>query len=105
MSNLQIQAPREPIGTDAEGRPVYMSHSWYRYFAVDLFARVGGTTSQTNTELAAAEYADAGIEELKLSLYRLRDELGMTEALIAEMRGQVAAMQSQIDGINSGVLL
>lgn len=45
MSALQSQPPREPIGYLANGQSVTIAKSWYRYLAVDLFNRVGGSDS------------------------------------------------------------
>lgn len=72
MSEVNRQPARVPLVDPSTGT---ITREWYRFFE-QMFSRVGGTYSQTNNELAVDLHDDAGIEETKADLYRLRDEVG-----------------------------
>ncbi len=60
-----------------------MSREWYRW-AHDITERVGGVGGIGNDELEMAQFEDAGIEELKFSIYRLADEFAQGPVLGAD---------------------
>ena len=110
MSNLQVQPPREAIGRDADGRPVYITPSWYRYLMVDLFKRVGGTIAPTNRELdeflqydiREADTAELSkrVEGLALDLAMIPDQtaaIGRINALISDLQAVVDSFGPQRD--------
>jgi hypothetical protein len=45
-------------------------------FLRDLWSRTGGALAPSNNDLAASQFEDAGIEEIRADVFRLRDELG-----------------------------
>jgi hypothetical protein len=71
MSSVNKQPVRVPLVDPNTG---VITREWYRFFE-QVFVRVGGDDGQTNNELAADLHDDAGIEEIKLDVYRIRDEL------------------------------
>lgn len=106
---LTLQPPRVAI-TDGTG---VVTREWYRYFQ-DLQERVGGYDSATIAELSSSAFEDAGIEEAKADMYRLRDDL-MTaprselvaavehmETQLAELAAQMSVLQAQIQDLNQG---
>jgi len=59
-----INGQRVPVVPDVE---------WVRFFST-LAERAGGTGGVSTTELVESAYEDAGLEEVKLGLYAMRDE-------------------------------
>jgi hypothetical protein len=74
MSTIYQFNQRVPIG-EVGGVPVYASLDFLRYIEEQRL-RSGGDTAPTNDDLARDLPEDAGMEEAKLDLFRLRDELG-----------------------------
>jgi hypothetical protein len=74
-----VTAPRNgiPIGlaTIAGQRVMVEVHPEYLRWFESLTGRVGGVTGPSTTELAMSQFEDAGIEELKATVYALADEL------------------------------
>lgn len=64
-----------------------------------LWLRTGGAVAQTNLELAAAEYADAGIETMQAEIYALRDQIEASQTMLAEVQARLAAIQ--VDALES----
>lgn len=79
MSEVSKQPARVPLVDPSTG---VITREWYRFFE-QVFSRVGGTYSQTNNELAVDLHDDAGIEETKVDVLRLRDELGVMPPVAA----------------------
>lgn len=76
MSALTLPQARIAIGwANVSGQrvAVQVDPEWMRYF-VTLTERAGGTTGVSTTELVESAYEDAGLEEVKINLYNLRDE-------------------------------
>ena len=72
-------------------------------FLREIWMRVGGSSAPNNNELSATEYADAGIEEMKLEAYHLRDELGLALGQVAQLSAMVDTLSKRIDGLEMGV--
>lgn len=117
MTTLTPQPPRVPLGTTDNGRPVFITREWLNYLAVQLFDRVGGTDGPSNNELVVSDDDDAGLEELKASVYRLANDAGQTppaelqqrveflETRLAELVSLVSEVSKEINDIKQGTLL
>lgn len=88
MSKLFLPNTRHKL-LDANGN---ITHMWMAFFS-DLFTRVGGFNSNTMSEAEAAEFDDAGIEEIKADLYRYRQDVDSVP-LVQAMSEQVFSMES-----------
>ena len=108
---LTIPRAQVPL-TDGAG---VVSREWYRCFQV-LVDRAGGVGGSATTDLEAAQFEDAGIDDLKLDVYRLADELRglppVVSQAIESLTTEVSALQSQvadlvktIEGLQAGVTL
>lgn len=86
MSIIGLLPPTVPFVT----RDDLVSKEWYMFLQF-LYLRTGGAVSQTNNELITGQFDDAGIEDIKLDLYALRDQAA--SALIA--------IQEAIDDVGS----
>lgn len=84
MSSVNKQPVRVPLVDPNTG---VITREWYRFFE-QMFVRVGGDESQTNNELTADLHDDAGIEEIKLDSYRIRDELNQLPPIQAQAEYQ-----------------
>lgn len=84
MSAVNKQPARVPIVDPSTG---IITREWYRFFE-QMFVRVGGDEGQTNTELVVGLHDDAGIEEIKLDSYRIRDELNQLPPIQAQAEHQ-----------------
>ena len=84
MSSVNKQPARVPLVDPNTG---VFTREWYRFFE-QVFVRVGGDDGQTNNELAADLHDDAGIEEIKLDVYRIRDELNQVPPSQAQAEPQ-----------------
>lgn len=84
MSAVNKQPARVPIVDPSTG---IITREWYRFFE-QMFVRVGGDEEQTNTELVVDLHDDAGIEEIKLDSYRIRDELNQLPPIQAQAEYQ-----------------
>lgn len=107
MSGLFLPNARHKL-LDENGN---ITQVWMVFFS-DLFTRVGGFSSYTLSEAEASEFDDAGIEEIKSDLYRIRQDFGsapvvqamseqlfgMESAMIA-MRNELAQLHAEIDGL------
>ena len=101
-----------PRGPFIDPRTGELSRSAVRFLS-GLFDRVGGTTGESTTDLAASAFEDAGTEETKAALYRLADDLAVMppsspaapsdddptqrlaalEATVAELRKELDALR------------
>lgn len=84
MSSVNKQPVRVPLVDPNTG---VITREWYRFFE-QVFVRVGGDEGQTNNELTVDLHDDAGIEEIKLDSYRIRDELNQTPPIQAQAEYQ-----------------
>ena len=108
---------------------VTINEEWMRAFT-QLLERVGGTTSQTITELNIQSFEDAGIAEQQAQLYTLEDTQGQippsqfiiqdnefvpaafhttaeknfSENGIAELRERLTALETTIAGLMQGTV-
>jgi len=69
-----------------------ISREWYRW-ARDITERSGGVAGASSNDLSLSQFEDAGIEEVKLGLYRLTDEVN----------SQPQPAQTQIDQLTTEV--
>jgi hypothetical protein len=81
-----------------------MSREWYRW-AHDITQRVGGVSGASTADLAASQFEDAGIEEVKLTAYRLADQVASMESTLSELRERLTQALRQIKDINEGQTL
>ena len=77
---MNLTAPKSniPIGWATFGGvrvPVMADAEWLRYLSQGLYDRVGGATGEGTNELTLSAFEDAGIEEAKASVFRLRDDM------------------------------
>lgn len=84
-------------------------------FIRELWLRAGGALGPSTNDLATAAFEDAGIEELKATLYALENtalqmraeqQAQQIEALhsdVRDLRSEVHRMAQQINGIEQGV--
>ncbi len=68
----------KPIGILPSSIPIdqsgnILNPAWY-IFLQQLYQRTGGAISQSNNELIVGQLDDAGIEEIKVDIYTLRDQ-------------------------------
>jgi hypothetical protein len=70
MAIPQYSAVNGPF-VSPDGRLTFAGNVFLR----ELWLRGGGSIAPSNDELLLSEYADAGIEELKATVYALADEL------------------------------
>ena len=71
---------------------VAIEPEWLRYLAGSLFDRGGGTTGSGTGDLETAQFDDAGIEDLKIAVARLSDE--MPNALVY---AEIDALRARLD--------
>lgn len=86
-------------------------------FLRELWLRGGGAIAPTNDELLLSEYADAGIEEAKATLYALADTTAMApiqtphaqfddaSGELSGLRAELDAMRKRIDALEQGYQL
>lgn len=97
---MNVTLPRMDIPV-AAGQP--MQSEWYRW-AFDITARVGGVSGQSTTDLAESQFEDAGIEEIRLGVFKLADEFGQQQ-MLAQMREELAALRQRVEALESGTTL
>ena len=81
-----------------------ISREWYRW-AYDITQRVGGVTGSSTEDLTLSQFEDAGIEELKLGIYVLRDQIDSLTTELNELRERLTVASRQLQDINEGQLL
>lgn len=90
-----------------------ISREWYRW-ARDITERVGGVNGASTQDLVASQFDDAGLEEVKFSVYRLADELGslppqvvaQIEHLtteVSELRETLAVVTQRLQDLQQGI--
>lgn len=113
---MNVTLPRADIpavSPGKDGSPL-LTRDWYRW-ASDITARVGGSTGTSSPELEAAAFEDAGIEEMKASVYHLSDDLAQHPAVqelmfvtdqlfteVTELRDVVAELYKTVNGLRQG---
>lgn len=127
MSTLSPFPAQTPIVDPGTGK---LTREGLR-FINDLFNRVGGTYGQSNNELTVDLHDDAGIEEIKLDVFRTQDALNQspppqilsadeinqappgaffvpeqdTDARIQQLEALVNEMRKQIEDLRMGTTL
>lgn len=76
MSKLAPPNPREPWINPRTGQ---VSEYWLRWLN-DIYARVGGPSSSTNTELSVDMPEDSGLAELTATVFTANDAAGQEPA-------------------------
>lgn len=86
-------------------------------FLRELWLRGGGSNAPSNDELLLSEYADAGIEETKATLFALADTIAAApiqtphaqrddeDGQISALREELAAALKRIDALEQGFQL
>lgn len=100
MSRVTLPSSRIPLTQRGD----VVSTEFYRWMH-DITERVGGVDGASTTDLAASQFEDAGIEESKAELYRMRDEMRQVEGLVYALLARITALESKIMGIEQGTLL
>lgn len=104
-----VTTPRNgvPIGiatVNGQRLMVEVHPEYLRWFS-SLTDRVGGVTGPSNNDLTLSQFEDAGIEEIKLTAYKLADQVAAMESGISALREQVTQLQRQLQDINEGQML
>jgi len=105
---------QQPDGTTKKTE-VLIDLEWARYLSI-LDQRVGGVTGTSTVELVEGAFDDAGIEESKAAIYRLRDDslqnpiavqdtIESLQSELAHVREQMAELIKVIQDIQQGVSL
>lgn len=68
---IALLPPRVPLVNPTSG---VMSKEWYLFFQ-QIYERVGGADGASNTDLDLSQFNDAGIEEARLDIISLRDQI------------------------------
>lgn len=79
--------------------PVICDPEWVRFFST-LVDRAGGTTGVSTTELVESAYEDAGLEEVKIGLYQLRDEFNQMPRAVECVADESQAPQALFVGFD-----
>ena len=95
--------------------PVELHPEYLRAFG-SMVDRVGGPTGTGTDDLLLSQFEDAGIEENKLALYRLTDDIGQAppsaippampdnqDVLIEELRARVAELAKAVEALQQGM--
>ena len=110
MTLLTLPRAQIPL-IDAGGR---ISREWYRW-ASDATVRMGGVDGASTDDLTLSQFEDAGIEEHKLALYRLTDDVGQSPTVaqavtvddvgvgIEELRAQIAELTKAVEALQQGM--
>jgi prophage DNA circulation protein len=93
----QYSAVNAPFVDPSTGRLTLAANVFLR----DLWERTGGAVAPTNTELAATEYADAGIESMQLDIYELRDTLFAMTSEVNSLRALVQSLDTRVSALES----
>jgi hypothetical protein len=71
-----------------------ITREWY-LFLQGIFDRVGGASGQSSTDLTQDMPDDAGLEEVKSTLFSTQDAFGQSP-LPAEMQATLDALQAEL---------
>jgi hypothetical protein len=86
-------------------QPLALDIAWFLYLTQGLYDRAGGALGASTTDLEASAFEDAGIEELKLAIYRLTDQVGEMASEINALRERLTVAYRQLQDMNEGQLL
>jgi hypothetical protein len=101
MATPQYSAVNGPFTEPSTGQLTFAGNVFLR----DLWLRGGGAVAPTNTELAATEYADAGIESMQLDIYELRDTLFAMTTQANDLRALLQVLTVRVEAIEQGTEL
>ena len=104
MSTIVPPVQTRTFGVVKPDGTVEVNIQWYRYLVQDLFDRVGGFVGPTINDLAAAQFEDAGIEEMKALAYSNSDASNQSPEVSA-LREELAALRSRVEAMEQGVSL
>jgi hypothetical protein len=87
--SLIPQPAHVPLGTLADGSPVYITRPWLRYLAVEIFATLGSGGASDLTTIEALLDGVIATQEMESARYRpyaddLRKRVEALEALLME---------------------
>lgn len=112
----QSGIPLGYVSVAGQRLPVEQSPEFTRML-FDLFRRVGGTTAPTNTDLATDLPEDAGIEELKATVFRNADAADQqppsvvlpadddANGRLQSLEAMVAYLRTEIEALKQGMML
>ena len=109
MTTLTPPRANIPIGWAMVGGQrvaVAIEPEWLRYLAGSLFDRGGGTTGSGTNDLETAQFDDAGIDDLKVTVSRLADEAARpieVAPVIVDGYDQVAALMAEVDALKARI--
>ena len=93
MTSIASWAPPGAKWTHPDGSLTIEAQRWLR----DLWLRIGGANAPSNTDLAATEYADAGIEEIRAGMFRSTDSLAQS---ISERVGAIESERVELSNLS-----
>ena len=109
MAVPQYSAVNGPF-VNADGRLSFAASVFLR----EMWIRAGGAIAPSNDELLLSEYADAGIEETKATLFALADTVAVApiptqhaqrddgSGELSALREELAAALKRIDALEQG---
>lgn len=92
-----VTLPRAQIPLTLNGNAI--SSEWYRW-AHDVTIRAGGVTGSSTDELTLMQFEDAGIEEMRLDVFSLRDEMRQAPPVVvmpADDQLVTSDLQARVD--------
>jgi hypothetical protein len=93
------------VNVGGRAQPLELDIAWFLYLTQGLYERAGGPLGSSTADLEAAAFEDAGIEELKLAIYRLTDQVGEMASEINSLRERLTVAYRQLQDINEGQAL
>lgn len=93
------------VNVAGKPQPLELDIAWYLYLTQGLYERVGGALGVSTADLEAAAFEDAGIEELKLGIYRLTDQVNEMASEINALRERLTVAYRQLQDLNEGQVL
>jgi hypothetical protein len=93
------------IGRVDQRGQVTIDIAWFLFLTQGLYERAGGPLGASTVDLEASAFEDAGIEELKLQIYRLTDQIGEMGSELNSLRERLTVAYRQLQDINEGQLL
>lgn len=105
MSALFPPPQTRTIGRVDQRGQVTIDIAWFLFLTQGLYDRVGGPMGVSTADLEASAFEDAGIEELKIGIYRLADQLDSVTTELNEVRERLTVATRQLQDINEGQLL
>ena len=93
------------VNVAGKSQPLELDIAWYLYLTQGLYDRAGGALGASTTDLEASAFEDAGIEEIKLAVYRLTDQVSEMTSEINALRERLTVAYRQLQDINEGQVL